>query len=41
VRKAEEEEAEKMRKNLEELGANKGQKPGKKRGQPNGNVLPS
>lgn len=41
VRKAEEEEAEKMRKNLEELNANKGQGKGNKRGQKNGNTLPT
>jgi hypothetical protein len=40
VRKAEEEEAEKMRKNLEELNANKPGNKGNKRGQKNGNTLP-
>ena len=42
VRKAEEEEAAKMRKNLEEMAANKQQQPkGGKRGNKNGNTLPS
>lgn len=41
VRKAEEEEAAKMRKNLEEMAANKQQPRGGKRRQQNSNTLPS